>query len=819
MRIVIDMQGAQGASRDRGIGRYTLSLVREFLRGSAGHEIFLLFNGNLPAQQEIRDELHGLYKPENQRVWFSEGPFSAHDQNNAVRRELAEIIWEAAVAALQPDFVLITSMFEGFGDDAVAPVPVERDYGVAAILYDLIPLLYHNIYLADERHRHHYQLQLERLKQCDLLLAISAASARDARHLLKLPADRIATIGAAIDDDFASRHHQVTERLAGLNRPYLLYVSGGDERKNQKRLLAAFAGIPASTRSGYQLVIAGSLPDAIVADLLDHARSLELEDGEVVFAPYIDDAMLHLLYSECLASVFPSWHEGFGLPVLEAMAFGKAVVGSNCSSIPEIIRDPEALFDPFDAAAIREVLVRLLTDHKFRRKLERDAAEIVPQFSWIQVATKARDAIASAEAKPRDAARKAAIGAIAAIRASAILDEVSTDSVGGHLAATLRPDPRRQLLLDISELVQRDARTGIQRVVRAILGSLLDHTPEGWVVEPVYAVHGESGFRHARAYLDRYCGMAEPWHKDGPVQVWPGDVFCALDLNHGVLLAQQNLLASWRRRGVAIWTVVYDILPLRLPDFFPDGLEALHGEWVRCLAGFDGAMCISKAVADDLMAWVAEEEIATAPHFKANWFHLGADILETAPSRGLPENAQEVLAKLADLPSVLMVGTVEPRKGHGQALAAVEALWEAGVDLNLVIVGKEGWHVEDIAKRLRRHSEAGRRLFWLDGISDEFLDQVYQSCHLLLAPSEGEGFGLPLIEAAQKGIPLLVRDIPVFREVAGPAADYFPNTRDPAAIATALQAWLAKSPKGKATSLAWLTWDESAAQFFRRMTE
>lgn len=821
MRIVIDMQGAQGGSRERGIGRYTRSMVREFLRESEDDEVFLLFNGVLPAQQELMDELAGLFKPENVRVWYSEPPFDACSTDNTIRRELAELIWEGAVRALQPDFVLVFSMFEGWGDDAVATSIPGRNFGVAAIMYDLIPLLFNDIYLAGEQNRQYYLRQLERLKECDLLLTISESSARDAKRLLKLPKERLATVGTAVDSDFVIRSMPKAERIDGVSRPYLLYVSGGDERKNQKGLIAAFSKLSSELRHSHQIVIAGSLPDHIVKSFQQFSDSLGLGDDEIVFAPFVSDAQLNLLYAECLACIFPSWYEGFGLPVLEAMAFGKAVVGSNCSSIPEIIRNKDALFDPHDVEQITNAISRLFTDDAFRTSLEADAVEIFKTFNWNAVARRARDAMGAFELAV-DPARATLVELVKALRSSSIMASVSPDSIGRHLASTFRPDKRRQLLLDISELVQRDARTGIQRVVRSILSSLLRNPPSGWLIEPIYSKPDGTGYYYAREFADKLNGLSSPWHRDQPVQVWPGDILCMLDLNHGVLLENEQLLTDWRGRGVKVWTVVYDILPLQLPHFFPDGLETIHGNWVRCLAQFDGALCISKAVADELMEWIEREQIPTSRHFKAEWFHLGADMLENAPSRGVPEDADEILAGLSQRPSVLMVGTVEPRKGQGQALAAFERLWEAGREANLVIVGKTGWHVEELTKRLRNHPQAGKRLFWLEGISDEFLDQIYEACDVLLAASEGEGFGLPLIEAAQKGIPLLVRDLPVFREVAGAAADYFANSTDPAAIVAALEKWLAERGKPAAdgaAKLTWLTWDESAAQLFERITK
>jgi glycosyltransferase involved in cell wall biosynthesis len=161
-----------------------------------------------------------------------------------------------------------------------------------------------------------------------------------------------------------------------------------------------------------------------------------------------------------------------------------------------------------------------------------------------------------------------------------------------------------------------------------------------------------------------------------------------------------------------------------------------------------------------------------------------------------------------------MVGTLEPRKGHAQALDAFEVLWRDGQDIALVIVGKKGWRIDDLAARIRNHSEFGRRLIWLEEISDEFLDHIYKSATFLLGASEGEGFGLPLIEAARHGLPLIVRDLAVFHEVVGNGALFFPNRRDPAAISNSIKNWIELKKEDahpKPSAVQWLTWSESAA--------
>jgi glycosyltransferase involved in cell wall biosynthesis len=145
----------------------------------------------------------------------------------------------------------------------------------------------------------------------------------------------------------------------------------------------------------------------------------------------------------------------------------------------------------------------------------------------------------------------------------------------------------------------------------------------------------------------------------------------------------------------------------------------------------------------------------------------------SVPSVGLPSNVDYVMSVLDSRVTFLMVGTIEPRKGQKQTLEAFDLLWNQQIDVNLVIIGKQGWLIDELIEKIRGHSELNRRLFWLEGISDEYLEKVYAASTCLIAASEGEGFGLPLIEAAQHKLPIIARDIQVFREVAGEYAFYF----------------------------------------------
>ena len=281
--------------------------------------------------------------------------------------------------------------------------------------------------------------------------------------------------------------------------------------------------------------------------------------------------------------------------------------------------------------------------------------------------------------------------------------------------------------------------------------------------------------------------------------------------------------AQYRNLGVKIFFLVHDLLPVRMPNMFPPGADAGHAEWLRAIANFDGAIGVTKAVADDLSVYLGEKNLTAGQRrgFKVAWSHHGADISSAAPSKGLPDDTKRVLGVLKSRPTFLMVGTVEPRKGYLQTLEAFSLLWDQGCEANLVIVGREGWvglpdearrTIPETVRRLRNHPELGKRLIWLEGVSDEYLEEIYSACNCLIAASEGEGFGLPLIEAAQHKLPIIARDIPVFREVASEYAYYF-DADTPADLAGVIKAWLQMFELGlhpKSNDMPWLTWVESA---------
>ncbi|WP_244147101.1 glycosyltransferase [Paraburkholderia bryophila] len=228
----------------------------------------------------------------------------------------------------------------------------------------------------------------------------------------------------------------------------------------------------------------------------------------------------------------------------------------------------------------------------------------------------------------------------------------------------------------------------------------------------------------------------------------------------------------------------------------------------------DALFCISRSVSEETANYMRGRFALNDSSPKIDWFHLGAS---TPPdtSAPLPESfaLREIIGGPAR-PTVLMVGTLEPRKGHAQTLDAFESLWNQGERATLVIAGRQGWKVDALVERIKNHAEFGKRLFWLAGAKDADIAGLYHHLDGLLVASEAEGFGLPLIEAAQHGMPLFLRDLPVFREVAGEHATYF-IAQNGLQLASQLLTWLnqlADKTAQTTRQMHTLTWATSSEQ-------
>jgi glycosyltransferase involved in cell wall biosynthesis len=357
---------------------------------------------------------------------------------------------------------------------------------------------------------------------------------------------------------------------------------------------------------------------------------------------------------------------------------------------------------------------------------------------------------------------------------------------------------RRRIFVDVSVLARSDARTGIQRVVRSIWLELISTGHCNFEIVPVAAAK-RGPYRRIRSNFLDHPIKTMPWPLGGArIDARRDDVFFGLDLSAHLAPQKHRCFMSWRKQGMKIIHVVYDILPLQRPEWFNSKSHEIFSRWVdHVISTSDVVLCISKSVAHEFSALVGEKRYANknGPNREPLVKHMRIEgtIAASNPSQGLPDDANDTLKWMATSQTVLMVGTVEPRKGYEQALEALD-IFSSESSPNapqLVIVGKPGWKTRELQEKLLKSSSDSKRLRWISDASDEYLELLYRACTGLLVASHGEGLGLPLLEAMEHGKPILARDLPVFREVA-PTARFF-VAETPLELAKAVESWLSNA--------------------------
>lgn len=232
-------------------------------------------------------------------------------------------------------------------------------------------------------------------RAADAIIVPSHSVRADLARAIEVDESRVHVVYEAAAERFRpvepERARHVAERLL-LRRPYVLSVGSLEPGKNRPRLIEAMQGLRAQGLD-YDLAIAGQPAWGAEADI-DAARRFEMRD-RVHYLGYVADDDLPALYSAAIAFAFPSLHEGFGLPVLEAMACGTPVLTSRVSATAEVAGDAALLVDPLDLASIRDGLRRLLTDADLRARLSAQGRARAAGFSWRRAAHQTHDVYGS----------------------------------------------------------------------------------------------------------------------------------------------------------------------------------------------------------------------------------------------------------------------------------------------------------------------------------------------------------------------------------------------------------------------------------------
>jgi len=417
INVLLDIQALQTeGSKDRGIGRYAKELTKHIMQNMQDDNIKLYLNSaykehdnliknyfqdTIPSDKFIKYDILDLSnKTTPQRAKYTK------INSLLIKKQLNEIE--------EVDILHIHSIFENQTGKAC----VVSDFSnikakVVVSLYDLIPMLFSDIYLSDDNARDLYYKALRLLYEADLILAISEATKEDAINLLGIPADHIVNISGAIDstkffkiEDTARQKHEETLKKHNITQPFIMYTGGIDFRKNIDLAIKAFSKIEPSLFDTHQFVIVCKISNTQKNNFTTLIKKLSIPNNKIIFTGFISDTDLNILYNEAKLFIFPSIYEGFGLPILEAMSCGTAVIASNTSSMPEILDKQECLFDPLNTEEITAKINTYLSDESLLKELQKHSFYRSKKFTWDNSAKKTIDCYKSLQKREKISTKK-----------------------------------------------------------------------------------------------------------------------------------------------------------------------------------------------------------------------------------------------------------------------------------------------------------------------------------------------------------------------------------------------------------------------------
>jgi glycosyltransferase involved in cell wall biosynthesis len=295
-------------------------------------------------------------------------------------RLLAEVPW--ACLRLRADVVHMT-----YNAPPWLPCPL------VLTVHDVIFRLFPNYFSPGVRVLLNTLLPLS-MRTARVILTDSESSRRDIEHFYPFVRDKLVVVPIAPGPvSWTEPDYTAAQALSG-GQPFILAVGTLQPRKNLARLIEAFHAVCARRVTPVRLLVVGR-PDW-QSRPVRQAAARSPYAGDILFTGYLDDATLAALYRTCVAFVFPSLYEGFGLPVLEAMACGAPVITSDVAALPEVAGDAARFVDPLSVESICEAMLELLSDEALRGELKQRGLLRAARFSWTRMAEGVSEAYAQA---------------------------------------------------------------------------------------------------------------------------------------------------------------------------------------------------------------------------------------------------------------------------------------------------------------------------------------------------------------------------------------------------------------------------------------
>ncbi|MDE7310459.1 MAG: glycosyltransferase family 4 protein [Eubacterium sp.] len=333
-----------------------------------------------------------------------------------------------------------------------------------------------------------------------------------------------------------------------------------------------------------------------------------------------------------------------------------------------------------------------------------------------------------------------------------------------------------KVYIDVSVLTMAAFLTGIQRVTREITLRLVAD-PAVEAVLLYYHATRDSYYRiDHKAYFRYYAGHAGIKERMVTKQKVPlsdigyGAVFFDLDAAWMCRAKRSYLLPILKKQGAAIVAQVYDIISVTHPQYCLQRGVCFFMDYIGAHLQYADAIIVNAQATAAELNKLSGQAGCELP--SCTVIPLGADFQSEKQIQKKQIRKSLFAAVKGCMPYLLMAGTIEPRKNHRLLLRAYdEGLRDMGY--SIMFAGSMGWDMEVFEQDMKRHPDYGKRIFWFSGLRDDEISYLYRHAQFLVFCSYTEGFGLPVVEALQRGTPVLAADLPVTREAAGDACIYF----------------------------------------------
>ena len=747
MKIIIDLQGLQReGNRRRGIGRYCLEFTKALINYYPENEYILFTNSALC---DLRHDFFDEFNNKKLNLVYFECPIVGDINQSYIgiysKLWLSTQLRSYSLSIINADIILITSFFDGFRDNTL----VSHDSSfklppIVSIVYDFIPLVHADQYLNfDPEYKLFYLEKIKELSKLDGLLTISESSRKEASQYLEINPEVIFNISSACDEKKflpSNSKPNLDEKSLG---SFILYCGAIDPRKNLYRLIDAYASLPLDLIVKHKLVLTGPYTKEESLLVKEWMISFGLPPEYIVFLGFVEDFELADLYRSCHLFVFPSLHEGFGLPVLEAMISGAPVIASKLTSLPELIGNQNFLFDPYDPKDISSLIYKSLTNKEFYQSICNNSKERSKRFSWKYTCETSIKSFEKVLKRNNNFSNKNQIdhNDLMQIKYN-ILKNNLFKSPFIRLSKKSSSQYLRAIASAISIIHNQSNKIQLMRRVK-------NKENLTWHIE------GPFDSSYSLAILNRNYALAMDklgqnvllFSTEGPGDYEPNSKF--LDQNPLVNKLYQNSINAKDR----FFICTRNLYPPRVID--TDGVvNLLHAygweesefpqQWVVEFNTYlQGITVMSKFVKKILIDNGVKIPISVSG--------LGLDHIDKL------EAEYAINIKLKEY-KILHVSSCFERKGIDTLLKAYGQAFNIHDNVTLIIKTFPNPHnkVNQILEELIKNN----RLFphvviILDDYSDKQLKGLYLQSNLLVAPSRGEGFGLPIGEAMRLGIPVI----------------------------------------------------------------